>query len=89
MHPHAVTDHNPNDHYGVRACSFAGQLKSNDCGGRWFSVPTQHVRVANPLAPHVCVCANHLRTALEAVAPSEPKRTRRTPAKREEVSVSL
>lgn len=76
--PHfSVAEQNPNEHFGVRACSFAGHIKSVDCGGKWVFAPTQHVRIASALAPHVCVCENHLRTALEAVAPSPPRKSPR------------
>jgi cellulase/cellobiase CelA1 len=72
VHPFAITDQNPNDLYGVPGCSFAGQQPSADCAGQWFVVPTQHVRVANNLAPHICVCGYHLNEALKATGFKTP-----------------
>jgi hypothetical protein len=62
-----VTTHdNPNEAFGVRACSFANQQKHADCGGDWYVAAPQSVRVANPLAPYLTVCENHLREAVTA-----------------------
>lgn len=68
-----TTAENPNEVFGVRACSFAGHQKSADCGGQWNTWHT--VPVGRP-APRLTVCDNHLHAA--SAQRTITKRSRKT-----------
>lgn len=52
------TPQNPNEAYGVRACSAAGHQKHVDCSGEW----TELLGVRSALGvPHIVICDAHLR----------------------------
>lgn len=70
-----TTDENPNEAFGVRACSFAGQQKSADCGGQWNTWHSVSVG-RSPFAPRLTVCDVHLAEAAAARKPLKAKRTR-------------
>lgn len=76
-----TSDINPNEVFGVCACSFAGQQKSVDCGGQWNTWHT--VPVGRP-APRLTVCDNHLLAAAATRAPGRT-RNKRTRTKLDEV----
>jgi hypothetical protein len=78
-----VAEENPNEACGVRACSFAGQVKSVDCRGQWYVVPT--VRVANPLAPRLVACEFHILEAAKAFATPTVKEIKPKRAPRRQV----
>lgn len=92
---YTISDENPNEIHGVRACIFAGQQKHADCSGRWVSVNYPAVKVANPLAPRAAGCEYHFRQVVSdldasdeavrlgyAAPPAAQQRQRRSPAKR-------
>jgi hypothetical protein len=64
---YTITEENPNENFGVRACIFAGQQKSHDCGGRWVTASFPAVRIATPFAPKASACESHLRAIVAAL----------------------
>lgn len=71
-----TTPENPNERYGVRACSAAGHQKHVDCDGQWTELLS--VRAAS-LQPHVVICDAHLLELAKTRGFRTPKVTERKP----------